>query len=135
MSPELWAAEQHCVAHTSERSKRQIISSCSSTYSTTHGSVRSVSREGAVCRSGNVALQTAYSCVSLPKVSLWLQVSEVSGPGHFKATSNDRVNLMYKEGCEFARRLDKCARQIKAVESATSGHSWRNGNIHRFRWR
>ncbi|DBB16291.1 hypothetical protein WJX82_001953 [Trebouxia sp. C0006] len=48
------------------------------------------------------------------------KVSEVGGPGHFKATSNDRVNLMYKEGCEFARRLDKCARQIKAVESATS---------------
>ncbi|DBA81765.1 hypothetical protein WJX77_003025 [Trebouxia sp. C0004] len=48
------------------------------------------------------------------------KVSEVGGPGHFKPTSNDRVNLMYKEGCEFARRLDKCARQIKAVESATS---------------
>lgn len=48
------------------------------------------------------------------------KVSEVSGPGHFKATSNDRVNLMYKEGCEFARRLDKCARQIKAVECATA---------------
>ncbi|KAL3152190.1 hypothetical protein ABBQ32_001279 [Trebouxia sp. C0010 RCD-2024] len=49
------------------------------------------------------------------------KVSEVSGPaGHFKATSNDRVNLMYKEAGEFARRLQKCSNQIKAVESATA---------------
>lgn len=28
---------------------------------------------------------------------------------------------MYKEAAEFARRLDKCARQVKAVETATTG--------------
>lgn len=51
-----------------------------------------------------------------------VQVSEVSGPaGHFKATTNERVNLMYKEAGEFARRLQKCSNQVKAVESATAG--------------
>ena len=53
-----------------------------------------------------------------------LQVSEVGHPGHFKATSNERVNLMYKEASEFARRLEKCSRQIKAVEAATAGTFW-----------
>ena len=58
-----------------------------------------------------------------PKVVL-LQVSEVSHPGHFKSTSNERVSLMYKEASDFARRLDKCSRQIKAVEAATAGTLW-----------
>ena len=58
-----------------------------------------------------------------------LQVSEVSGPGHFKATSNERVNLMYKEANDFARRLQKCCNQIKAVESATSGRFRSRGRI------
>lgn len=64
-----------------------------------------------------------------------LQVSEVSGPaGHFKATSNDRVNLMYKEAGEFARRLQKCSNQIKAVESATAGGPFSEGQNAHLAW-
>ena len=49
------------------------------------------------------------------------QVSEVGAPSHFKATTNERIHLMYKEAADFAKRLDKCARQVKAVETATTG--------------
>lgn len=90
-------------------------------------------REKVLCRAAELWRFGQHVFVLfLAKVSLLSQVSEVGGPGHFKATSNDRVNFMYKEGCEFARRLDKCARQIKAVESATSGTSRRDKNRHRF---
>ena len=67
---------------------------------------------------------TTWLCIGGTGCHESQQVSEVGGPGHFKATSNDRLKLMYKEGCEFARRLENCGRQIKAVESATAGSCW-----------
>ena len=103
-----------------------------------HGNVRSISREGNMSHHAMIELPSSCEqvCRNSPGNKRYIsfcnhsfytvdsQVSEVGAPGHFKATNNDRINLMYKEAAEFARRLDKCSRQIKAVETATAGSFW-----------
>ncbi|KAL3155067.1 hypothetical protein ABBQ38_011132 [Trebouxia sp. C0009 RCD-2024] len=47
------------------------------------------------------------------------KVHEVA-PGHFKPTSSERIDKMYKEVHDFAQGLKECERQLKQLETASA---------------